>query len=184
MLKWKSLHGLPCLCEIYIIGMDNSHMKKTNAKIESVWDYLNPKNLKALKDCNYIYKQAKAFYDKAKTFDDNKESQLKAKEYYRKAKEQYKKFLEINTADFDTLIEIGICCYELDQKRKSLHYLLLAQELRSGSTLLKSYLFQVYAANKDWNNALDYFKSLKGRIEPAEIQKLRKKIPDKYKRNE
>ena len=53
--------------------MDNSHMKKTNAKIESVWDYLNPKNLKALKDCNYIYKQAKAFYDKAKTFDDEKE---------------------------------------------------------------------------------------------------------------
>ena len=174
MLKWESLHGLPCLDEIYIIGMDNSHMKKTNAKIKSVWDYLNPKNLKALKDCNYIYKQAKAFYDKAKTFDDNKESQLKAKEYYRKAKEQYKKFLEINTADFDTLIEIGICCYELDQKRKSLHYLLRAQELRSGSTLLKSSLYKVYAANKDWKNALDYLDLLNGRLKPSEIQKLRK----------
>mgnify|MGYP001227251504 CR=1 FL=1 len=144
-------------------------MKKTKPKIKSSWDYLKPQNLKALKDCNIIYKDAKAFYDKKE---------------YRKAKEHYLKFLEINTADFDTLIEIGICCYELDQKRKSLHYLLLAQELRSGSTLLKSYLFQVYAANKDWNNALDYFKSLKGRIEPAEIQKLRKKIPDRYKRNE
>ena len=70
-------------------------MKKHNPQIQSVRDYLNPKNLKALKDCNYIYKQAKAFYDKTKAFDDNKESQLKAKEYYRKAKEHYLKFLEI-----------------------------------------------------------------------------------------
>ena len=119
-------------------------MKKHNPQIQSVRDYLNPKNLKALKDCNYIYKQAKAFYDKAKTFDDNKESQLKAKEYYRKAKEYYLKFLEINTADFDTLIEIGICYYELDDIEKSRHWLERAQELRRGSTLLKSY--SVYAS--------------------------------------
>ena len=177
MLKWESLHGLPCLDEIYIIGMDNSHMKKTNAKIESVWDYLNPKNLKALKDCNYIYKQAKAFYDKAKTFDDNKESELKAKEYYRKAKEYYLKFLEINTADFDTLIEIGICYYKLGNIEKSRHWLLKAEKLRRGSTLLKSYLFKVYVAKKDWNNVLDYFDLPRGRLEPAEVQKLRKLIP-------
>ena len=143
-------------------------MKKTKPKIKSSWDYLNPKNLKALKDCNLIYKDAKAFYDKKE---------------YRKAKEHYLKFLEINTADFDTLIEIGICCHELDQKRKSLHYLLRAQELRSGSTLLKSSLYKVYAANKDWKNALDYLDLLNGRLKPSEIQKLRKEtdLPKRFK---
>ncbi len=143
-------------------------MKKTKPKIKSSWDYLKPQNLKALKDCNIIYKDAKAFYDKKE---------------YRKAKEHYLKFLEINTADFDTLIEIGICCHELHQKRKSLHYLLRAQELRSGSTLLKSSLYKVYAANKDWKNALDYLELLNGRLKLSQIQKLRKEtdLPKRFK---
>ena len=136
-------------------------MKKT-VKIKSVWDYLKPQNLKTLKDCNDIYQDAKALYDKGQ---------------YLKAKKYYLEFLKKNTADFDTLIEIGICYYELGNIEESLRRLLQAQKLRRGSTLLKSYLFRVYADKKDWKNALDYFDLLKGRLDPAEIQKLRKQIP-------
>lgn len=162
--------------------MYNANMKKTNAKIKSVWDYLNPANLKTLKECNDIYQYAKECYNKGQ---------------YKKAlgtssKPGYRQFLKKNTADFDTLIETGICYYEMamsNPKNKtyymdqSLHWLLQAQKLRDGSTLLRSRLFDVYAAKRDWKNALPYLQSLKDRIEPAEIQKLRKKIPERSRRN-
>ena len=144
------------------MGIDNNNMKNPNPRIQSVLDYLNPKNLKTLKECNDIYKNAKACY--------NKGEYLKAKRYYRD-------FLKKNTADFDTLIEIGICYYKLGNIEKSRHWLERAQELRRGSTMLKSYLFKVYVKKKDWNNVLDYFDSLQDRLEPAEVQKLRKEIP-------
>ena len=166
------------------MGMDNSDMKKTNAKIKSAWDYLNPANLKTLKVCNDIYQYAKECYDKGE---------------YKKAlgttrNPGYLQFLKKNTADFDALIETGICYYEMAiskelRKNKtynmaqSLRWLLQAQKLRDGSTLLRSRLFDVYAAKRDWKYALPYLQSLKGRLDPADIQKLRKKIPEGYKRN-
>ena len=154
-------------------------MTKTGVKIKSVWDYLNPVNLKTLKECNDNYQNAKAWYKK-KEWD---------KALGNSKKPGYKEFLKKNTVDFDTLIETGICYYEkamLDPKNKayikqSLHWLLQAQKLRSGSTQLKLFLFHVYAAKNDWKDACNYFESLKGRLNQVEIQKLRKKIPKRFR---
>ena len=151
-----------------------SNMTKTGVKIKSVWDYLNPVNLKTLKECNDIYQNAKTWYKK-KDWD---------KALGNPSEPGYKEFRKKNIVDFDTLIEGGICYYEkamLDPKNKthcmdeSLRWLLQAQKLRGSTKDLELFLFRVYAAKNDWTNACDYFESVKGRLKPAEIQKLKKK---------
>ena len=122
--------------------MVHNNMKKSNPQIQSVRDYLNPKNLKILKECNEIYKNAKACYNKEK---------------YPEAKKYYNDFLELNTADFDTLIEIGICYYKLGNIEKSRYWLLRAEKLRRGSTLLKSYSVYASAMRRRHSKAFGQF---------------------------
>ena len=80
-----------------------SKQKKREPKIQSVADYFNPLNLGTVRTCNFIYKAAKEYYNNDK---------------WTKAIVEYKKFLELNTADFDSLIEIATAYFKIKKLKK------------------------------------------------------------------
>ena len=158
----------------------------TRPVIENVLDYLNSKNLEALKKCDN-------YHTKAKEFKGNGE--------IKKAIEQYQKYLKINIVNFDVLYEIGICYYALGRYNKSLKYLKKAMALRGGATIVNEFLLKIFIKTKKWKVATemlndDYIRiqDIKRRwgnnkingttykFEYDKLVKIRKEIPKKYRK--
>ena len=158
----------------------------TRPVIENVLDYLNSKNLEALKKCDN-------YHTKAKEFKGNGE--------IKKAIEQYQKYLKINIVNFDVFYEIGICYYALGRYNKSLKYLKKAMALRGGATIVNEFLLKIFIKTKKWKVATemlndDYIRiqDIKRRwgnnkingttykFEYDKLVKIRKEIPKKYRK--
>ena len=103
------------------------------AKIESYRDYFNPANLAVLRKCNIKYQKAKECWNK---------------EDWKKAIKLYNEFIEINTADASTFIEIGVAYYETKRMRLSQQNLERAKKLKPSNALLNYYLANIYSEKK------------------------------------
>ena len=136
-------------------------------KIESYRDYFNPANLAVLRKCNIKYQKAKECWNK---------------EDWKKAIKLYNEFIEINTADASTFIEIGVAYYETKRMRLSQQNLERAKKLKPSNALLNYYLANIYYKKKEWGRAAACLDSINDDSDWAEkIRKLRKKISKEVK---
>jgi|TARA_B100000953_G_scaffold275472_1_gene248946 tetratricopeptide (TPR) repeat protein len=137
------------------------------AKIESYRDYFNPANLAVLRKCNIKYQKAKECWNK---------------EDWKKAIKLYNEFIEINTADASTFIEIGVAYYETKRMRLSQQNLERAKKLKPSNALLNYYLANIYSEKKEWKRAAACLDSINDDSDLEEkIRKLRKKISKEVK---
>ena len=137
------------------------------AKIESYRDYFNPANLAVLRKCNIKYQKAKECWNK---------------EDWKKAIKLYNEFIEINTADASTFIEIGVAYYETKRMRLSQQNLERAKKLKPSNALLNYYLANIYSKKKEWGRATACLDSINDDSDLEEkIRKLRKKISKEVK---
>ena len=136
-------------------------------KIESYRDYFNPANLAVLRKCNIKYQKAKECWNK---------------EDWKKAIKLYNEFIEINTADASTFIEIGVAYYETKRMRLSQQNLERAKKLKPSNALLNYYLANIYYEKKEWRRAAACLDSINDDGDLAErIRNLRKKISKEVK---
>ena len=115
------LYGLQLISNrIYISRRVAGNMVKKK-KITSMIDYFNPKYLAVARKCNILYKNAKDQYRKKE---------------WSKAISKYEEFLDLNTADFASFMEIAVSYCAIGKKRKAINYLKSAKKLKKGPALL------------------------------------------------
>jgi len=137
-----------------------------DAPIQTARDYFDPRNLRDVRNCNMLYKDAKKLYKRGE---------------WGEAIKQYQKFFKINIADFDGLIEASVCYHQLYREKKkknlldlSLELLLQAKTLKGGSTKLYSRLVETYFAKGEKKEVTKYLESLQIRGEHEEVKRLKK----------
>ena len=138
------------------------------AKIMSYRDYFNPANLAILRKCNIKYQQAKKYFDN---------------EDWKNAIKLYNEFIEINTADASTFIEIGVAYYKMKRMRLSQQNLEKAKKLKPSNALLNYYLANIYSKKKEWGRATACLDSINDASDnlAEKIRNLRKKISKEVK---
>lgn len=178
----------------------------TRPVIENVLDYLNSKNLEALKKCDNYHTKAREFTHDIVRWERGRlvfvaSEEMKGNGEIKKAIEQYQKYLKINIVNFDVFYEIGICYYALGRYNKSLKYLKKAKALRGGATIINEFLLKIFIKTKKWKVVTemlndDYIRiqDIKRRwgnnkingttykFEYDKLVKIRKEIPKKYRK--